>query len=311
MLIPSLVRPDREPRPVVKWAGGKRETAKRYGHLFPEPSQVAGYHDLFIGAGGMFFTRYRAVRRAVLADKNPRVIALFRAVRDHLPELLEELERHPYDRAHFEQVRHRLNTEPEAPLVERAVWMMVICLYGYNGLYRENAGGGCNVAFGRPPKAEWKMKIAKPDELAAASAALQDTVLLVGDFQHISTSVPAEPGEFVYLDPPYAPVSSTANFAGYTAGGFGPRDLGRLVHLAAELDARGVLFGISESDTRETRELFKRWHIHTIELETNIRPHRGSDKQPDSVQPALLSLGPEPPPPPRTELYVCNYARAA
>ncbi|MGN6107743.1 MAG: DNA adenine methylase [Kofleriaceae bacterium] len=267
-----------EPRPPLKWVGGKGEFLDRHAGLLPSPDEVTGYREVFCGGGAVFFRRFSGVRPARLSDTNALLIDTYTAVRDHAEELLKALEREQpfYGRDAFLERRASLRHPKRLSLVQRAVAVFVINKWGYNGLWRVNAAGGVNVPFGRPSGKE-PPRLYDPENIRACSAALQGVELRCCDFEEALADV--APGEFVYMDPPYAPVSPTASFTSYTAEGFSygttpqsalfeserrETDQERLQRVLLHVDARGALFALSNSNARVLAPLRAAWKAKTL-----------------------------------------------
>src|SRR5690606_586097 len=130
----------------------------------------------------------------------------------------------------------------------------------FNGLYRENKSGQFNAPYGRYANP----KIVDVENLTAVHHYLanNDIRILHAGYQHVLDN--AKAGDFIYLDPPYAPMSETANFASYTKSGFGLEDQKALARAFAELDRRGVKVMQSNSNTEVIRELYKGFNIQTV-----------------------------------------------
>ena len=236
-------------RPFLKWAGGKRQ-------LLPEllarvPAKYHTYHEPFLGGGAMFFAL--APRIAVLSDANLELVRSYVAVRDKLPglvKMLRELKRghEEWGLAHYREVRRR---SPE-PLVGGAARLIYLNKTCFNGLYRVNKRGEFNVPMGK-----WKKlpEICDLPNLAACSRVLSGEVDLGHrDFRQSLLLPLAE--DFVYLDPPYAPLSGTSNFTRYTTGGFGAADQVELAGMVADLKKCGVKILLSNAGTQEIRDLY-------------------------------------------------------
>lgn len=245
------------PSPFVKWAGGKGQLLAQFDPYFP--AQFRQYIEPFVGGGAVFFHLYNQGRLTgkpvVLIDHLEELINCYRVVQNQVTDLIAELERHePHKRdpAYFYEIRgwdrdpgYRLRSD-----VERAGRFLFLNHTCYNGLYRVNRRGWFNVPFGR-----YRNPIlGDADNLRAVSRALQGVILLVGDFERCLEFAGA--GDFVYLDPPYHPLSDTARFTSYTAADFGVEDQQRLAALFRELDRRGCQVMLSNSCTRLVRELY-------------------------------------------------------
>ena len=237
-----------EPRkagPFVKWAGGKTSLlAELHKHV---PARLRGYHEPFVGGGALFFSL--RPRRAFLSDSNAELIHAYQQVRDHVCAVLDALSLHVYERGHFERVRAldplRL---PAADRAARFVYLNKTC---FNGLWRVNRAGRFNVPFGRYKAPAFL----DPGALIRASQALKGAQVQHAPFE--LSLQKARPGDFVYLDPPYDPVSATASFTSYTADPFGWPDQERLAAACATLNRRGVRFLLSNSATGRVRELYR------------------------------------------------------
>jgi DNA adenine methylase len=245
------------PAPFLKWAGGKGQLLREILGRMPDP--IAGtYVEPFLGGGAVFFELVRRGRiaRARLADRNPDLIATYRAVRDDVEGVIAALARHRNDEEHYYEVRA---LEPDSlPLAERAARTIFLNRVGYNGLYRVNASGRFNVPFGRYRNP----KICDPDGLRAASAALSLAEIEIADFEETCSGASA--GDVVYLDPPYLPLSKTASFTAYS-GGFGEEEHRRLSSTFARLVDAGAFALLSNSDTKLSRSLYAGFKIATVE----------------------------------------------
>ena len=252
--------------PVLKWAGGKRQLLDEIYSRFPADHEH--YHEPFFGGGAVFFDL--EPDDGTINDTNPRLINFYEVVRDHPEDLISRLrdldepeaDPNPEQRfakenwkgkdveQYFYQQRARFNrrayADEEWPAtqedrIEEAALLLYLNRTCYNGLYRENSSGGFNVPVGRYASPEW----VQADRIRAASRTLADTDVRNEDFEYVLDV--ADEGDLVYLDPPYQPMSATANFAEYAAEGFGREDQERLLETVEELDERGVYFVLSNS----------------------------------------------------------------
>lgn len=237
----------------MKWAGGKAGLIPQFEPLFPRrPWEL--YLEPFVGGGAVFF--HLRPRRAVLIDNNEELVNFYRVVRDHLEALLAALRKHRNDRDYYYAIR-ALDPARLSP-VERASRFLYLNKTGYNGLWRVNARGQHNVPFGRYKRP----RIVDEANLRLVSRALAAAEIRLGDFTEALEY--ARPGCFVYLDPPYHPLSQTARFTQYTREAFGPDDQRRLAEVFRELDRRGCLVMLSNSDTPFVRELYGGYDIQVV-----------------------------------------------
>jgi len=236
-----------EAKPFIKWAGGKRQLLEELTKGLPE---FGNYHEPFLGGGALFF-RLEAmgqVKAAYLSDSNEELINAYGAIKNHVFELIEELSSSKY--ANDADAYYKMRALKPITKVERAARSIYLNKTAFNGLYRVNSKGGFNVPFGRYENP----KILDEENLLLVNRALQKDALYKGDFTVVLNN--AKAGDLVYFDPPYAPVSKTANFTGYTKYCFGGEDQKRLLEAYKELDARGCHVLLSNSYTEFTAGLY-------------------------------------------------------
>lgn len=249
------------PRPILKWAGGKSRLVSEITKRLP--AVIDTYYEPFIGGAAVFFAlaSERRFKKAILSDKNPDLIELYRAIRSDVEGVIRALEAYRYDEEEYYRVR---DSKPPRHPVERAARLIFLNKTGYNGLYRVNRSGQFNVPFGRYKNP----KICDPVNLRAAARALQVAEILDGDFAKISRK--ARAGDAVYFDPPYLPVSKTANFTAYDRHAFELLDHQRLAEHVGKLEERKVAVLLSNSDTPTTRALFSAFHVETVSVRRAI-----------------------------------------
>jgi DNA adenine methylase len=258
--------------PVVKWVGGK---TRLLGELVARlPERWGRYYEPFAGGAALFFRV--APAKSVLNDDNADLVATYRALATDATAVIRKLAHHRerHDKDHYYGVRERWNDTGETwPLVERAAAFIYLNKTCFNGLWRVNRAGQFNVPMGRytdPP-------ICVPDVLAAAGAVLARADLRCGDFR--TAVADARAGDFLYFDPPYDPVTTTANFTSYTKGSFGPDDQRALADLARTLVARGCRVMLSNSDTPFIRSIYRGLRIDRVKCPRAINsdPTRRGD----------------------------------
>lgn len=236
---------ERPPTPFVKWAGGKRQLLSAFRDLFP--SSFGRYFEPFIGGGAVFLDL--RPRRATLSDLNPELMNCWVTARDNPVALMRLLDAHVYEQDYYYGVRS-LRPEDLDP-AERAARFIYLNKSCYNGLYRVNRKGQFNVPFGRyarPPQLYGRENIHRVSRL------LKGVKLLCASFELAVAS--AKRGDFVYVDPPYQPLSKTAYFTSYTDGSFTKDDQKRLADVTRDLDRRGCLVAVSNSNTPYIRRLY-------------------------------------------------------
>lgn len=244
--------------PLIRWAGSKRALLPTLRKYWP---RNARYIEPFCGSGCLFFDLEPS--KAVLGDINKDLINTYRALRHDAGRVLECLLRFRKTKETYYKLR-RVRPDDLSDC-EAAARFLFLNRFSFNGIYRTNLKGEFNVPYG-PPKDGARTKF-DPDTFIAASRLLQNTVLIEGDFEQTISN--AERGDFIYLDPPYA-VSNRRIFAEYHPESFGVKDLSRLGSLLADLDQRGVKFLVSYADSKEGRELLKKWNPKRIQARRNV-----------------------------------------
>jgi len=251
-----------EAQPFLKWAGGKSQLLDQFESFFP--ASITSYLEPFLGGGAVYFHLKRRFpsMRASLRDNNAQLINCYQTVRDRVQGLMARLDKHLQrfraegDRYVYLGRSQHQTREPEA----RAARMIFLNKTCYNGLWRVNSRGEFNVPIGsyRPEK----VSLYDRANLLAASQALRGIELAVQDFRQ--TLRGAQAGDFMYVDPPYFPVSSTANFTSYTKEEFGRAEQEELSALFADAARRGAKVMLSNSDTPLVRHLYRDFAVHTV-----------------------------------------------
>ncbi|MCB9742801.1 MAG: DNA adenine methylase [Alphaproteobacteria bacterium] len=252
-------------RPFLKWVGGKRQLLDELDALMP--ASYNHYYEPFIGGGALFFSELP--RQAMLSDANGELIDTYRAVRDCPEELILALEQHVYEKDYYYEIRAW--DASRAAVYERAARMIYLNRAGFNGLYRVNRAGQFNVPFGRYTNPT----ICDAENLRACSRALRGVELAHQGFEAVLSL--AQPGDFVYFDPPYVPLTPTSSFTSYVPGGFGLAEQEQLAEVFATLAAKGVSVMLSNSDTELVRELYKGFHLEEVRARRSV--NSASDKR--------------------------------
>lgn len=256
--------PNGPPSPFLKWAGGKGQLA---GHILARlPAKSGTYYEPFIGGGAIFFTLVAEgrIKRAVLGDRNAALVELYEVVRDHVENLATLLSQHTHRHSeeYFYEVRAQDPTVLDA--VQRASRFIFLNRTCFNGLYRVNSKGRFNVPFGRYKNP----RICDPEGLRNASRALQNVTLRLADFEDVVAA--ARPGDAVYFDPPYYPLSRTSSFTAYDPYPFREPEHERLAAVHRGLGERGIFSLLSNSDCPYTRSLYAGLDVETVEATRNI-----------------------------------------
>ncbi len=245
-------------RPFLKWAGGKGQLLDQFALLYPRSFE--NYHEPFMGSAAVYFHLcssglIKRAKRARLTDSNVELVNCYRVVRDEVDALIELLAEHKrrHSREHYYQVRGQ---RPQAlsPLeaAARFIYLNKTC---YNGLYRVNRRGQFNVPMGSYKNPA----ILDAEELRRASCALRETEIAVADFREVVHH--AKSGDLIYFDPPYHPLTKTANFTSYTEAPFGEEQQRELAQVFCQLDRQGCQVMLSNSWTPFILDLYRGFHL--------------------------------------------------
>jgi DNA adenine methylase len=242
----------------VKWVGGKSRLLAQLSPLLPPGVELMRHVEPFVGGGALFFALQP--ERALLCDINPTLIATYEAIRDEVADVIEELSRlsREHDARAYYRVRERYNRARKLTRTERAAMFIYLNKTCFNGLHRVNQKGEFNVPVGRYSNP----RIVNPEALMSASRLLRRAELRRSGFESLLSS--AKPGDFIYFDPPYEPVSSSANFTAYAQHGFAREDQLQLCEVFAALDRRGCKLMLSNSDVPFIGDLYCKYRIERV-----------------------------------------------
>src|SRR5262245_14619800 len=251
-------------RPLLKWAGGKRQLLPVLRDYYPDSFQR--YVEPFFGSGAVFFDLYNAGRlagrRARRVATNPDLRGCDRMLRDSPEDVIAALER--LAEAHrvrgarccYDVRDRRFNPARAAAGAEYTPELAAMLIYlnrtGFNGLFRLNRRGEFNVPMGRYTNP----RICDAGHLRSVAGALGDDRISIEHGSFEQPLADAGPGDFVYCDPPYAPLSRTACFAHYTAGGFGLIDQERLQQAVVAAAERGAIVVVSNSCAPDIEKMY-------------------------------------------------------
>lgn len=251
--------------PVVKWVGGKRQLLDTFKPLLP--CRINSYCEPFVGGGALLFDLQP--KKAFVNDINSNLILVYTVIRDNVNELIAALESFENTSDKFYEVRDwDRNREFYSQLsdVMRAARIIYLNKTCYNGLYRVNNSGEFNSPFGHYKKPN----IVNAPVLRAVSAYFNSAEIHFSATDYSEVLKKVRKGTFVYLDPPYDPVSDTANFTGYSRGGFTRDDQIRLRECCDLLNSKGVKFMLSNSATDFIREQYAAYNITIVQAKRAI-----------------------------------------
>ena len=253
--------------PVLKWVGGKRQLLNDIIPMIPK--NCSTYVEPFIGGGAVLFELQP--KKAIINDFNSELINVYTVIRDYSEELIKELQFHKDNNTseHFYAVRE-YDRKPEffsqMTPVQKAARVIYLNKTCYNGLYRVNSAGQFNSPYGKYKNPN----IVNETVIRAMSKYFNENNIVIKNEDFKEALKGLRRGAFVYLDPPYMPISSSSSFTGYTENGFNEDKQRELKELCDKLDKKGIKFLQSNSDCEFIRELYSGYRIKTIKAKRAI-----------------------------------------
>ena len=263
--------------PFLKWVGGKRQIMPSIVELMPK--NITFYCEPFAGGGAVLF--HLQPQKAIINDFNEELINVYQVIKNNLDELIEDLKKHKNEPEYFYNLRAIDRTEEFKKLteIERASRIIYLNKTCFNGLYRVNNSGEFNSPFGKYKNPN----IVNEPTLKAVSNYLKtnDIQLISGDYETILKNLDKK--SFVYLDPPYHPISESSNFTGYVQGGWNMYDQVRLREACDDLHKRGIKFLLSNSSTDFIKDQYKDYEITIIKANRSINSNGEKRGEVDEV----------------------------
>jgi DNA adenine methylase len=265
--------------PFVKWVGGKRQLLDAIVEVMPENMEDCTYVEPFIGGGAVLF--HLQPGNAVINDYNAELINVYRVVKEHPDELLEDLKKHRNEPAYFYAIRRldRMGDFDRMDSIQRASRLIYLNKTCYNGLYRVNRAGEFNAPFGRYRNPN----IVNEPVVRAVSQYLNANRVEIFNADYDDILKGLDRNSFVYLDPPYHPVSESSGFTGYVQGGWDMDDQLRLREACDGLTERGIRFLLSNSASGFIKDLYREYRVRTVRAIRSINADSGKRGEIDEV----------------------------
>lgn len=277
------IKPDRRTaRPFVRWVGGKTRLLDTILPWVPETFR--NYHEPFLGSGAVFFAvRERASGVCLLSDLNSELINAWNIVRARPNDLLEAMAQ--FEGRSTEEDYYCIRSASPKDPIDRAARFFYLNQTSWNALWRVNRWGVFNVPWGQR-----SFRGFSSDELLVVAKTLAGVGIVEQDFR--SALAKASEGDFVYLDPPYLPVSDTSKFAGYTEKRFRAADLKELSEICEGLSKAGVNWVLSNRDTPLVRELFAHAQIVRFTTRRSVAAQNRRNVEPADSPEVVIIGGP-------------------
>lgn len=287
-------------KPLLKWVGGKTQILEKIIGEFPVT--ISNYHEFFVGGGSVLFGFLDLVNTGVIKvngtinayDLNSNLINMYTVVQNQPGKLAKSIKKiiKQYNEiegdyeiknkkpktieeaitskeSYYYWIRQQYNAQTkskskqsESDLIDNAAMFIFLNKTCFRGLYRTGPNG-FNVPFGHYSNPT----ILDPEHLIQVSKLVSNVKFIHGDFSQSAKNV--KPGDFVYMDPPYAPENATS-FVGYTDGGFDLNTHIKLFTISNEFKKTGTLFIMSNADVKLVRDNFSGYLIESIECKRSI-----------------------------------------
>ena len=265
--------------PVLKWVGGKRQIMPSIVSLLPKKMKDYTYVEPFVGGGAVLF--HLQPKSAIINDSNAELINVYEVIKNNHNELIADLQKHRNEVNYFYEIRGLDRTSQFGNLtnVRRASRIIFLNKTCFNGLYRVNNAGEFNAPFGRYKKPN----IVNEPTIKAVSKYLNSNNINIfcEDYEKILTNL--DNCSFVYLDPPYHPISVNSNFTGYVQGGWDMFDQIRLREACDELTKKGIKFLLSNSAAPFIKDQYKNYIIRKVKANRAINSNGASRGEVDEL----------------------------
>lgn len=252
--------------PFLKWVGGKRQIMPSIVENLPKNIGRLNYVEPFIGGGAVLF--HLQPQNAIINDFNTELTNVYEVIKNNLEELIQDLKTHKNEAEYFYELRgldrkDEYNNLTNIQKASRVIYLNKTC---FNGLYRVNNAGEFNSPFGRYKNPN----IVNEPTLKAVNKYLNQNNIIIqtGDYANVLENIPEN--SFVYLDPPYHPISESSNFTGYVQGGWDMWDQIRLREACDNLNERGIKFLLSNSSAQLIKDQYENYTINTVKANRSI-----------------------------------------
>ncbi len=257
------------PKPFVKWAGGKRQLISVLNENLP--NSFGTYFEPFLGGGALLFNMLTEnnKQKCIISDLNSDLVLAYATIRDNVDDLISSLKQHEkYYQKDSKSYYYSVRESAPKKEIEKTSRLLFLNRTCFNGLYRVNSKGKFNVPLGKYTNPN----IVNEENLRSVNYILKSSKVKIQcrDFEAVLRDV--KKGDLVYFDPPYQPVTETANFTSYTNKNFTYDDLNRLFELCTKLDKKGCNVLLSNSNSKEVVDIFskKPWKISKIKANRSI-----------------------------------------
>lgn len=265
--------------PFLKWVGGKRQLMPTILEHLPNNIKKYNYIEPFIGGGAVFFNLQP--KNAIINDSNEELINVYNTIKNNLEDLITDLKKHHNKAEYFYELRSldRNDNFENLSNVQRASRIIYLNKTCFNGLYRVNNAGEFNAPFGRYKNPN----IVNEPTLKAVNKYLNSNDIIIKSGDYSEALKDANEKSFIYLDPPYHPISETSNFTGYVQGGWNMYDQVELRKACDELNEKGIKFLLSNSSADFIIEQYRDYNISFVKAKRSINSNGANRGEVDEV----------------------------
>lgn len=256
----NIIQVSKKPiKPILKWAGGKTQLINELASYFP--NKINKYIEPFIGGGALYF--HTLPDNAIISDINPELINLYNTIKDSPNEVIDILKSYKNEEAFYYEMRSKIYDNLSN--IEKAARTLYLNKTCFNGLYRVNKKGHFNTPYGKYVNPNFINK----EGIVEASEALKNATIIHSDYKSILDSY-AEPGDFIFLDPPYLPVGKYEDFKRYTKESFYEEDHYELAEYVKKLSDLGCYVILTNSNSPLVYELYKDFDIRVVKTKRYV-----------------------------------------
>jgi DNA adenine methylase len=268
-------------KPFLRWVGGK---TRLLNTILPHvPHTIKDFHEPFLGSGAMFFALQNRARTCYLSDLNSELINTWKVVKEQPKAFYQRIQ--DYSDKQGEDAYYAVRSQSPTSTLDRAARFFFLNQTAWNGLWRENKQGVFNVPFGARAFRGIEKEFLETVSSALSSVSIEET-----DFRLALDR--AQEGDFVYIDPPYLPISDTSKFSGYNGTRFRISDLIELSEMCQKLTHRRVNWIVSNRDNDVMRELFSHARVISFTTRRSVAAQSKRNVQPKDSPEVIIVGGP-------------------
>ncbi|WP_397362572.1 DNA adenine methylase [Olleya sp. R77988] len=233
---------EKQAKPFLRWAGGKRWLLKQLETII-DIDKYNAYHEPFIGGGSVFFKFSPKV--SFISDSNEWLIETYNSIKENPNEIIKHLEKFSKEKEEYYKIRKRNYTD----LFKKSAQFIYLNQMSFNGIFRVNLSGKYNVPFGNRSNYNFDF-----ENIICVSSALKNTQITHSDFSNTIDNI--EKGDLVFLDPPYTITHNSNGFVQYNQKIFSLEDQYKLAEMIQEIKNKGAFYILTNAAHKKVKEIF-------------------------------------------------------